>query len=115
MKDIRATTDPGGAAGSLRCHRGVRPASPSRARRSSDDGDWHLAFFCWIVRAAGGDSPSAEVVLQKRAAQKDVWPGELSDASAAGHVRFGESMAEAAREIEDQLGLKVDVPGPRAG
>ena len=45
-------------------------------------GLWHLAFFCWIVTSAG------EVVLQRRAATKDVWPGRF-DASAAGHVRFG--------------------------
>jgi isopentenyldiphosphate isomerase len=68
------------------------------------DGDWHLAFFCWIVRegAAG-----AELVLQKRSALKDVWP-EHFDASAAGHVRFGETKAEMLREVEEELGLVVD-------
>jgi isopentenyldiphosphate isomerase len=64
------------------------------------DGDWHLAFFCWIFR---GD----DVVLQKRALFKDVWPGRF-DASAAGHVRFGETTAEAAREIDEELGIMVD-------
>lgn len=64
-------------------------------------GLWHLAFFCWIVTSAG------EVVLQRRAATKDVWPGRF-DASAAGHVRFGETIAQAAREIEEELGLEVD-------
>jgi len=73
------------------------------------DGDWHLAFFCWIVRRArgGGDAP-LEVLLQKRAPTKDVWPGRF-DASAAGHVRFGETTAEAARELDEELGLRVDV------
>ena len=65
------------------------------------EGLWHLAFFCWIVTSAG------DVVLQKRAASKDVWPGRF-DASAAGHVRFGETIAQAAREIEEELGLVVD-------
>jgi len=69
------------------------------------DGDWHLAFFCWIVRRTGA---GLEVVLQKRAAFKDVWPGRF-DASAAGHVRFGETTAESAREIDEELGLHVDV------
>jgi isopentenyldiphosphate isomerase len=69
------------------------------------DGDWHLAFFCWIVRAA---RDGLELVLQRRAATKDVWPGRF-DASAAGHVRFGETTAEAAREIDEELGLDVDV------
>lgn len=65
------------------------------------EGLWHLAFFCWIVTSAG------DVVLQRRATTKDVWPDRF-DASAAGHVRFGETIAQAAREIEEELGLHVD-------
>jgi isopentenyldiphosphate isomerase len=68
------------------------------------DGDWHLAFFCWIVRA-GPHGP--ELVLQKRSARKDVFPGRF-DASAAGHVRFGETRAEMVREVAEELGLEVD-------
>jgi isopentenyldiphosphate isomerase len=68
------------------------------------DGDWHLAFFCWIVRA-GPRGP--ELVLQKRSASKDVFPGRF-DASAAGHVRFGENRAEMVREVTEELGLEVD-------
>ena len=62
------------------------------------DGDWHLALFCWIVTTDG------RVLLQKRAATKDVWPGRY-DASAAGHVRFGEGLSGALREIEEELGV----------
>lgn len=62
------------------------------------DGDWHLAIFCWIVTRDG------RVLLQKRAATKDVWPGRW-DASAAGHVRFGEKLAASLREIEEELGV----------
>jgi len=65
-------------------------------------GLWHLAFFCWIVTSAG------KVVLQRRAATKDVWPGRF-DASAAGHVRFGENLAQAAREIDEELGIEIPV------
>jgi isopentenyldiphosphate isomerase len=65
------------------------------------DGDWHLAFFCWILR--GND----EVLLQRRASTKDVWPGRF-DASAAGHFRYGETTSQAAREIEEELGLHVE-------
>jgi isopentenyldiphosphate isomerase len=96
-----ATTDPGellevfDASGT--------PTGVAKARAAvHEDGDWHLAFFCWILRH--GD----ELLLQKRAATKDVWPGRF-DASAAGHVRFGETTAEAAREIDEELGLHVDV------
>jgi isopentenyldiphosphate isomerase len=86
------------------------------AKRRADihrDGDWHLAFFCWIVRRTRGASSSSdgrgelEIVLQRRAATKDVWPGRF-DASAAGHVRFGESVTDATREIEEELGLQVE-------
>lgn len=69
------------------------------------DGDWHLAFFCWVARP----TPSGvEILLQHRAARKDVWPLRF-DASAAGHVRFGESMKEAAREVREELGIAVEL------
>ena len=102
--DNAATSDPGellevfDAAG--------EPTGVAKTRAAVHrDGDWHLAFFCWIVRRG---EQALEVVLQKRAATKDVWPGRF-DASAAGHVRFGETTAEAAREIDEELGLHVDV------
>lgn len=69
------------------------------------EGHWHQAFFCWIARP-GPDGP--EILLQHRAARKDVWPLRF-DASAAGHIRFGESMAEAAREVREELGIAVEL------
>jgi isopentenyldiphosphate isomerase len=65
------------------------------------DGDWHQAFHCWIVRGGG-----SEVVLQRRAFEKDTFPGAW-DAAAAGHWRFGETAEQAAREIAEELGLDV--------
>jgi isopentenyldiphosphate isomerase len=64
-------------------------------------GDWHLAFHCWVLRRGG-----QEVVLQQRSLLKDTFPG-CWDAAAAGHWRFGESPAEAAREIGEELGIEV--------
>jgi len=66
------------------------------------DGDWHAAFHCWILRRNG-----QEVVLQRRALTKDTFAG-LWDAAAAGHWRYGESAAEAAREITEELGIQVE-------
>ena len=66
------------------------------------DGDWHLAFHCWILRRNRD-----EIVLQRRALAKDTFPG-CWDAAAAGHWRFGESAQEAAREIAEELGIDVD-------
>jgi isopentenyldiphosphate isomerase len=65
------------------------------------DGDWHQAFHCWILRRNRD-----EIVLQRRALAKDTFAG-CWDAAAAGHWRFGETAAEAAREIAEELGLDV--------
>jgi isopentenyldiphosphate isomerase len=81
-----------------------RPTGIAKTRAAiHHDGDWHLAFFCWIVRTNGSH---IDILLQRRAPTKDVWPRRF-DASAAGHVRFGETTAEASREIEEELGLDV--------
>ena len=78
-----------------------RPTGIAKARSAMHlDGDWHQAFHCWIVR------PGPEIVLQRRALDKDTFAG-CWDAAAAGHWRFGETAAEAAREIEEELGLAV--------
>ena len=69
------------------------------------EGDWHLAFFCWIARQT---PRGIEILLQHRAARKDVWPLRF-DASAAGHIRFGESLEEAAREVREELGIAVEL------
>ena len=81
-----------------------RPTGRSKARgQVHRDGDWHLAFYCWIVRA-GPNGP--ELLLQRRSEVKDTWPGRF-DASAAGHVRFGETRSEMVREVLEELGLEV--------
>jgi isopentenyldiphosphate isomerase len=67
------------------------------------EGHWHRAFFCWVARP-GPRGP--EILLQHRAARKDVWPLHF-DGSAAGHIRFGESLEEAAREVREELGIQV--------
>jgi isopentenyldiphosphate isomerase len=78
------------------------PTGTARTRADVHrDGDWHLAFHCWILRRGG-----QEVVLQRRSLRKDTFAG-CWDASAAGHWRFGESPSEAAREIAEELGIDV--------
>jgi len=79
-----------------------QPTGRAKARAAIHlDGDWHLAFHCWILRDAG-----RQVVLQRRSLRKDTFAG-MWDAAAAGHWRVGESAAEAAREIAEELGLEV--------
>lgn len=64
-------------------------------------GDWHRAFHCWIVVEAGEGAHS--VLLQRRADDKDTWPGTL-DVSVGGHYRAGESLADVIREMPEEVG-----------
>ncbi len=62
------------------------------------DGDWHRCFHLWVL---SGDA----VLLQRRGRDKASWPGKL-DATAAGHVGAGESVAAGgAREVREELGV----------
>jgi isopentenyldiphosphate isomerase len=61
------------------------------------DGLWHRCFHLWVLSGDG-------VLLQRRAADKEAFPGML-DATAAGHLLAGESVADGAREAEEELGV----------
>jgi isopentenyldiphosphate isomerase len=67
-------------------------------------GLWHRCFHCWIC---GSDAAGHYLLLQRRAFTKDTWPGYL-DITAAGHLSAGERTLDGLREIEEELGLKVD-------
>ncbi|HET7478050.1 MAG TPA: NUDIX domain-containing protein [Rubrobacteraceae bacterium] len=68
-------------------------------------GLWHRCFHCWI---AGSDDDGPYLLVQRRAAVKDTWPGYL-DVTAAGHLGTGEEpVAGGLRELEEELGLRVD-------
>jgi isopentenyldiphosphate isomerase len=69
-------------------------------------GLWHRCFHCWIC---GSDAAGPYLLLQRRAATKDTWPGYL-DITAAGHLSAGEETLDGLREIREELGLQVD-PG----
>ena len=61
------------------------------------DGLWHRCFHLWVLSGGG-------VLLQRRAADKDAFGGML-DATAAGHLLAGESVADGVREAEEELGV----------
>jgi isopentenyldiphosphate isomerase len=70
-------------------------------------GLFHRCFHCWV---AGEDTGGPYLLVQRRAAAKDTWPGCL-DVTAAGHLQSGEeSLAGGLRELEEELGLRVE-PG----
>lgn len=67
-------------------------------------GYWHKSFQCWFVCREG----SGEYILfQKRHADKDTYPN-LLDITAAGHLSAGETVEDASRELEEELGIAVD-------
>lgn len=73
-----------------------------------EGGDLHGTAHVWVVRPTG--TGSFEVLLQKRSAHKDSYPG-CYDISAAGHVLAGCGYLDSAlRELEEELGIKAQ-PG----
>lgn len=69
-------------------------------------GLWHRCFHCWIF---GVDVGEPYLLVQRRAATKDTWPGYV-DLTAGGHLAAGEEPLDGLREVEEELGLRVD-PG----
>jgi isopentenyldiphosphate isomerase len=68
------------------------------------DGDWHAALHIWI---GGVDAESRPFALfQRRSQTKDTWPGSL-DVAVGGHFRAGETLHDALREAEEEIGLSV--------
>ena len=67
------------------------------------DGDIHGTSHVWIVRV--NDEGTLEVLLQKRARDKDAFPG-CYDISSAGHLPAGQDyLASAVRELKEELGI----------
>lgn len=65
------------------------------------DGDWHAAVHIWILNREG------DILLQRRAANKDSDPNML-DISCAGHLTSGDdSIKGALRELKEELNLEV--------
>jgi len=67
------------------------------------DGDWHRTVHVWVINGR------EELLIQKRSAEKESYPGYW-DISSAGHVAAGDSSVNSAiREVYEELGLFVDV------
>lgn len=68
------------------------------------DGDWHRALHIWV---AGRDEAGEPFLMfQRRSSAKDTWPDHY-DTTVGGHFRAGESLQEALRETEEEIGLPV--------
>ncbi len=81
-----------------------RPLGRSKARsRVHREGDWHRSLHLWVL-VEGESGP--ELVLQRRSLSKDTWPGAL-DLSVTGHYRAGDTLGDALREADEELGLPL--------
>jgi isopentenyldiphosphate isomerase len=67
-------------------------------------GYWHKSFQCWFVCKEGSEE---YILFQKRHADKDTYPN-LLDITAAGHLSAGETVQDASRELQEELGIAVD-------
>lgn len=66
------------------------------------DGIRHRTAHVWLIRRTAG---GRQVLLQKRAAGKDSFPG-CFDTSSAGHIQAGDEPTESAlRELHEELGV----------
>lgn len=79
----------------------MNPIGTATRSETHAKGYWHRSFHCWLVRV---DDNRRWVRFQRRQLVKDTNPG-CYDITAAGHLTAGETMCEAAREIEEELGI----------
>ena len=77
-------------------------ALKSQAHR---EGLWHKTFHCWLAKEYSDGR--IRLWLQLRDPTKDIFPNKL-DISAAGHIKAGEEVKDAYREIEEELGIKLN-------
>lgn len=68
-------------------------------------GQWHETFHCWFVRR---ESNQTFFTLQLRSKVKKDFPN-LLDITAAGHLLDTESVQDGVREIEEEVGIKVNM------
>ena len=84
-----------------------KPTGETVERKTAhSEGIRHRTAHVWIVRKS---DEGAEVLLQKRAMNKDSFPGRY-DTSSAGHIQAGDEPEESAiRELHEELGIKASV------
>lgn len=87
------------------CDEQGRPTGQTVPRDAAHrEGIRHRTAHVWIVRRVDG---RWQVLLQKRSANKDSFPGRY-DTSSAGHIPAGDAPLESAvRELHEELGVVV--------
>lgn len=79
-----------------------KPTGKTALKSEAHQNGWfHPTMHLWLYTRAG------QVLLQKRATDKDTFPG-LWDVSVAGHILNGETpLAGALRETKEEIGLSL--------
>ena len=88
------------------CDESGNPTGKTVSRQEAHRNDiLHRTAHIWITRRLNGH---IQVLLQKRAADKDSFPGCL-DTSSAGHITAGsQPLSSAIRELEEELGIHAE-------
>lgn len=74
-------------------------------KQAHAEGLRHRTAHVWVIREG---EHGTEVLLQKRAANKDSFPGRF-DTSSAGHIQAGdEPLPSAIRELAEELGIHAE-------
>jgi isopentenyldiphosphate isomerase len=68
------------------------------------DGDWHRAIHVWVHGVHDG---VPFLLYNLRGRHKDTWPERL-DVTVGGHLAAGETVEQAFREIEEEIGIDAD-------
>ncbi len=83
---------------------GVPTGETISRSEAHDKGIPHRTAHIWVVNKNSG---KYQVLLQKRSAEKESFPG-MYDTSSAGHIQAGDEPLESAqRELYEELGIKA--------
>lgn len=80
----------------------LRPLGRMDWLEAHKTGQWHRTFHCWVYSSAEG----GKLLFQARSPHGN-FPN-LFDVSAAGHLDAGETLLDGVREVQEELGIRVD-------
>lgn len=81
----------------------MNPLGTATRSETHAKGYWHRSIHCWLTRREGDRQL---IRFQLRQSTKDTNPS-CYDITAAGHLTAGETLREAVRELEEELGVQA--------
>lgn len=81
----------------------LQPIGTATREDTHANGYWHRTFHCWIYERQHDD---IMIAFQQRQASKDTNPLHY-DITVAGHLTAGETVQDAVREIQEEIGVTV--------